>query len=101
MTSKAINRREGGSASCPGHSQKLPTYTYKELETAWVPPELLGAPTIGGGSARSRDGGGEGHKSQISLPSRPKYTKTAKKRAVSHTFWQINRQKRCFSLKST
>jgi hypothetical protein len=34
--------------------------------------------TIGGGSAWSGDGGGGGHKSQISLPSRPKYTKTEK-----------------------
>jgi hypothetical protein len=31
----------------------------------------------------SRGGGGGGHRSQISLPSRPKYTKTAKKWAVS------------------
>ncbi len=44
-----------------------------------MPPELFGAPTIGGGSARSRGGGGGGHGSQISLQSRPKYTKTAKK----------------------
>jgi hypothetical protein len=43
----------------------------------WAAPELLGAPTIGGGNAQSR-GGGEGHSSQISLPSRPKYTKTGK-----------------------
>jgi hypothetical protein len=35
-------------------------------------PKLLGAPTISGGSARSRGGGGGGHRSQISLPSRPK-----------------------------
>ena len=58
MTSQATNRREEGSASCPGRSRKLPTYTWKELETAWVAPELLGALTIGGGSARSRGGGG-------------------------------------------
>ncbi len=42
-------------------------------------PELLGASTIGGGSARPGGGGGGGHKSKISLPSRSKYTKTAKK----------------------
>jgi hypothetical protein len=30
-------------------------------------------------STRSRGGGGEGHRSQISLPSHPKYMKTAKK----------------------
>jgi hypothetical protein len=44
----------------------------------WPAPELLGAPTIGGGSARSGGGGGKGHRSQISLPSRPKYKKMAK-----------------------
>jgi hypothetical protein len=35
-------------------------------------PELLGAPTIGRGSARSRGGGGGDHRSHISLQSRPK-----------------------------
>jgi hypothetical protein len=59
MTSQATKRREGGSASCPGRSQQLWTYTSKELETAWAAPELLGAPTIGGGSARPWVGGGE------------------------------------------
>ncbi len=78
MTSQATNTREGGSTSCPGRSRMLRTYTEKELETVWAAPELLGVPTIGGGSARSGGGGGGGHKSQISLPSRPKYTKTAK-----------------------
>ncbi len=53
------------------------------------------------GSAQSRGGSGGGHRSQISLPSRPKYMKTAKKQAVSRTFRLINRQKRRFSLKST
>ncbi len=48
MTSQVTNRREGGSVSCPSRSRKLLTYTQKELETAWVAPELLGAPTIGG-----------------------------------------------------
>jgi hypothetical protein len=41
-------------------------------------PELHGAPTMGGGSARPGGGGGESYRSQISLQSRPKYTKTAK-----------------------
>jgi hypothetical protein len=50
-----------------------------QLETVWAAPELFGALTIGGWSARSGDGGGGGHRSQISLPSRPKYTKAAKK----------------------
>jgi hypothetical protein len=49
-----------------------------------VPPELLGALTIGGGSAWSRGGGGEGHRSQISLPSHPKCTKTVKKGVFAH-----------------
>jgi hypothetical protein len=47
---------------------------------------LLGAPTIGGGSARPRGGGGGSQKSQISLQSCPEYTKTAQKRSVSHTY---------------
>jgi hypothetical protein len=42
-----------------------------------------------------------GHRSQISLLSRPKYMKTMKKRAVLRTFWLIYFQKRHFSLKST
>jgi hypothetical protein len=50
MTSEATNRREGGSVSCSGRSRKLRTYTKKELETMWEAPELLGAPTIGGGA---------------------------------------------------
>jgi hypothetical protein len=60
MTSQVTNRRERGSMSCPGRSRKLRTYTLKELESVWVAPELLGAPTIGRGSAWSGGGGGEG-----------------------------------------
>ncbi len=45
----------------------------------WAAPELLGAPTIGGGVPGPGGGGRGGLRSQISLPSRPKYTKTAKK----------------------
>jgi hypothetical protein len=82
MTSQGTNRIEGGSTSCPSRSQKLRTYTYKELETVWAAPELLGAPNIGVGIAQSGGGGGGGHRSQISLPSCPKYMKTAKKWAV-------------------
>jgi hypothetical protein len=44
-----------------------------------APQELLGVPTMGGGSAWPGGGGGESHRSQISLPSHPKYTKMAKK----------------------
>jgi hypothetical protein len=64
-------------------------------------PELFGAPTTGGGNAPPGGGGEESHRSQISLPSRREYMKTAKKWAVSHTFWPINRRKRRFLLKST
>jgi hypothetical protein len=96
MISQRTNRREGGSTSCPSHSRKLRTYIEKELETMWAAPELLGAPTIGGGSARSGGGGGGGHRSQISTPSRPKYTKMAKNRTVLRTFWLINCQKHHF-----
>ncbi len=60
-------------------------------------PELLGAPTIGGGSARLGGGGGEIHRSHIYLHSCTKWPKTAKKREVSRTFWPINRRKRRFS----
>jgi hypothetical protein len=34
-------------------------------------PELLGAPTTGGGSARPGGGGGDIHRSHICIPSRP------------------------------
>ncbi len=54
MTSQVTNRREGGSTSCSCRSRKLRTYTQKELETVQAAPELLGAPTIGGGSAQAR-----------------------------------------------
>jgi hypothetical protein len=101
MTTQATNRKEGGSTSCSGRSRKLRTYTEKELETVCMAPELLGAPTIGGGSARSGGRGRGGLRSQISLPSHPKYTKTVKKRAVSLTFLLINHQKRSYLLKNT
>ncbi len=58
---------------------EAPDLHSKELETAWAAPELLGVPTFGGGSAQSRGGGGGDHRSQISLQSRPKQTKKAKK----------------------
>ncbi len=65
----------------------MPRPRKKELETMWAAPELLGAPTISRGSARSRGGGGGGHRSQISLQSHPKYMKTMKK---STTFISSN-----------
>ncbi len=64
-------------------------------------PELLGAPTTGGGSARPRGGGGEIPRSHINLHSSTKLPKTVKKRAVSRSFSPIKRQKRRFSLIST
>ncbi len=89
MTSQVINRREGGSASCPGHSRKLKTYTYIERardhvgssKTAWCADCWQGERLVQGWWWRG------GHRSQRSLPSRPKYMKTAKKWAVSRTFW--------------
>ncbi len=65
----------------------------------WVTPELLGAPTIGGGSARSRGGGGGDYRSQLSIPSLLKYTKTAKKWAILRKFWLINRENAIFRSK--
>jgi hypothetical protein len=44
----------------------------------WGATELLGALTIGGGSAWSRGGGSGGLRSQIHHPICPKYMKTAK-----------------------
>ncbi len=61
-------------------------YTQKEIETVRAAPELLGAPTVGGGSAQPGGGGGEDHRSQICLPSLPECTKTAQKRPVSRTY---------------
>jgi hypothetical protein len=86
MTSQATDMREEGSTSCSGRSRKLLTYTENELETVWAAPELLGAPTMGEGSARAGGGGRGGLRSQISLPSRPNYTKTAKKRRFRACF---------------
>jgi hypothetical protein len=48
---------------------KFRAYTYKELETVRAAPELLGAPSIGGGSARHWGGGGEFPRSHIYLHS--------------------------------
>ncbi len=45
--------------------------------------ELLGAPTIGGGSAQPWGGGGGNQRSQISLPIHLECMKTAPKRQVT------------------
>ncbi len=84
MTSQATNRKEGGSASCPGPSWKLPTYTWKELETVQAAPELLDAPTMGRGSARPGSGGEESYRSQISLPSARNVRKRQKTGGFAH-----------------
>jgi hypothetical protein len=62
-------------------------------------PELLGAPSMGGGSARPRGGGGESYRSQISLQSRPKYTKTAKNGRFHELFSLKIAEKAIFALK--
>ncbi len=49
-------------------------------------PELLGVPTIGGGSAQPEGGGGGSQRSQISLPSHPECMKTGQKQPVSRTY---------------
>ncbi len=86
MTSRATNRREGASTSCRSRSRKLPAYTSKELETVRVAPELLGAPTIGGGSALPGACDGGSQRSQISLQSCQYFKKTYKKRPVFGTY---------------
>jgi hypothetical protein len=60
MTAKATNRREGGLTSCCGHSQKFSAFTQKELETMRAAQKLLGASTIGRGSAWGGGGGDDG-----------------------------------------
>jgi hypothetical protein len=77
MTSQVTNRREEGFTSCCSRSRKLCGFTSKELETVKVAQKLLGALTIGGGSARAGGGGG---RSQI-CPNTPPWhpeCKTAK-----------------------
>jgi hypothetical protein len=53
--------------------------------------KLLSAPAIGVASAWAGGGGGESQRSQINTPPCSLiYMKTAKKLAVSRTFWLIN-----------
>jgi hypothetical protein len=65
MTSQATNLREGGLSSCCGRSHKLHAFTWKELDTVRAAQKLLGALTIGRGSARTGGGGGGSQRSQI------------------------------------
>ncbi len=58
MTPQASNRREGGMTSCRGCSWMLCAFSKKELETVKAAQKLLGALTIGRGSAWA--GGGDG-----------------------------------------
>ncbi len=58
----------------PRRSRKLRACTEKELETVRAAPELLGAPTMGRGSAWPGGGGEESYRSH------PKCAKTAKNR---------------------
>jgi hypothetical protein len=70
------SRRQIGEREAIRHAaavvSRLRAYTYKELETVRAAPELLGAPTTGGGSARPRGGGGEIPRSHINLHSSTK-----------------------------
>jgi hypothetical protein len=63
LKSNMTSRRPIGEREAIRHAAavvgKLRAYTWKELETLRVAPELHGAPTIGGGSARPWGGGGE------------------------------------------
>jgi hypothetical protein len=68
--------------SCCSHSLKLRAFTKKELETVRGAQELLGAPTIGGGSAPPERVGGGSQRCQRSLPSRPECMKTVQKQSV-------------------
>jgi hypothetical protein len=62
-------------------------------------PELLGAPTIGGWSARPGGGGGGGHRSQISLLSYPKYMKKKKTVKKGRFYARFGTKKAIFRIK--
>ncbi len=68
--------------SCSGHSWKLRTVTLKELETVRVAQKLLGAPTIGGGSAQAGGSGGGSQRSQIRPHATRNVQKLTKKQSV-------------------
>jgi hypothetical protein len=69
---QGTNRREGGGTSCRGRSRKTLGLHLERARDHPAAPELLGAPTIGGGSALPGGGGGEIHRSHIYLHSRTK-----------------------------
>ncbi len=54
--------------------------------TMRVAQEMLGAPTVGGGSAWPGSGGGGSQRSQITLPSLLECKNTEPKLPVSHTY---------------
>jgi hypothetical protein len=58
MAPQVTNRKEGGLMSCHGSSWKLHAFTKKEPGTVKAAQKLLGALTIGKGSARAEGGGG-------------------------------------------
>jgi hypothetical protein len=87
MTSQVTNSREVGFTSCCGRSQKLCAFTSKELETVRVAQKLLGAPTIGGGSAWAGGGGGGSQRSQIcpnTPPWHPECKMAKNRRSFAH-----------------
>jgi hypothetical protein len=58
MTPQVTIRREGGLTSLCGRSRMFCAFSEKELENVKAAQKLLGAPTIGGGSAQVGSGGG-------------------------------------------
>ncbi len=91
------NQQERGILSVmPQFQSELHAFTQKQLETERAAQELLGAPTIGRGSARPRGDGGGSQRSQINLPSHPECTKKA---GFQNTFCPKNHQNAVFYLK--
>ncbi len=87
MISRGNSRREGGFTSSRVRSWKLRAFTQKELETVWAVQELLGALTIGGGSAWAVGGGGgvKGVKSALQATRNVQKQRQKKTRQVSCT----------------
>jgi hypothetical protein len=76
LKSYMTSRRPIGEREAIRHAatvvSRLRAHTKKELETVRAAPELLGAPTTGGGSARPKGGGREIPRSHINLHSSTK-----------------------------